>query len=92
MHIVGDYENGDITTTEPFTLYMPHSEATGILDIKNGAMTTKLKLILRGTSASPEPIDLIIYPDDSRDFALSQIMINFDPEYMREFVKSHNQF
>ena len=92
MHIVGDYENGDITTTEPFTLYMPHSEATGILDIKNHEMTAKLKLILRGTSASPEPIDLIIYPDDSRDFALSQIMINFDPEYMREFVKTHNQF
>ena len=92
MHIVGTYEKGDIRTSELITLYLPHTDATGILEIKNNEMTAKLKLILRGTSASPEPIDLTIYPNDARDFSLSEIMMHFDPEYMREFVKSHNQF
>ena len=92
MHIVGIYDKGDIKTSQPLTLYMPHTDATGILDIQNNEMTAKLKLILRGTSPSPEPIDLTIYPNDIRDFSLSEIMMHFDPEYMREFVKSHNQF
>ncbi|MBR3148474.1 MAG: hypothetical protein IKF41_04015 [Alphaproteobacteria bacterium] len=92
MHIVGTYKNGDIKTDEPFTLSMPHTDATGILQIENNEMIAKLKLILRGASTDPEPIDLIIYPNDSRDFSLSEIMLHFDPEYMREFVKIHNQF
>ena len=92
MHIVGTYENGKIKTSEPLTLYMPHTDASGIFEITNNEMTAKLKLVLRGTSASPEPIDLIIYPNDMRDFSLSDIMLHFDPEYMREFVKSHKQF
>ena len=92
MHIVGTYENGDIKTTEPFTLYMPHTDATGILQIENNEMTAKLKLVLRGASTDPEPINLAIYPHDTRDVSLSEIMLHFDPEYMREFVKIHNQF
>lgn len=92
MHIVGTYEKGNIKTNLPLTLYLPHTNATGIFEIRNNEMTAKLKLILRGTSASPEPIDLTIYPNDMRDFSLSDIMLHFDPEYMREFVKSHNQF
>ena len=92
MHIVGTYENGNIKTNTPLTLYMPHTDASGIFEIKNNEMTVKLKLVLRGTSAGPEPIELTIYPNDTRDFSLSDIMLHFDPEYMREFVKTHNQF
>lgn len=92
MHIVGTYENGDIKNTEPLTLQMPHTDATGLFEIKNNEMTAKLKLVLRGTSTNPEPIDLTIYPDNTRDFSLSEVMIHFDPEYLREFVKYHNQF
>ena len=92
MHIVGMYENGDVKTSTPLTLYLPHTDATGILEIKNNEMIAKLKLVLRGTSAGPEPIDLTVYPNNVRDFSLSEIMLHFDPEYMREFVKSHNQF
>ncbi len=92
MHIVGIYENGNIKNTEPLTLSMPHTDATGIFEMKNNDMTAKLKLILRGTSPSPEPIDLTIYPNDARDFSLSEIMMHFDPEYMREFIKTHNKF
>ena len=92
MHIVGTYENGDIKTSTPLTLQMPHTNASGIFEIKNNEMTAKLNLVLRGTSASPEPIDLTIYPNDIREFSLSEVMMHFDPEYMREFIKSHNQF
>lgn len=92
MHIVGTYENGDIETTQPFTLTIPHVDANGILEITNKEMFAQLQFILRGTSGSPEPIELTILPNDVRDFSLSQIMMNFDPEYMREFVQSHNKF
>lgn len=92
MHIVGTYKNGDIKTTKPFTLLMPHVDVTGTLSIENDEMKTKLQLVMRGTSANPQPIELTINPNDSRDFSLSQIMMRFDPEYMREFIKSHDQF
>ena len=92
MHIVGTYENGDVETTKPLTLYMPHTDASGTLEIKNNDMTAKLQLVLHGTSTNPQPIDLIIYPNNSRDFLLSEIMLHFDPGYMREFMKYHNKF
>lgn len=92
MHIIGTYDNGDIKTIEPLSLSMPHADATGIFEIKNKEMTTQLKLVLRGTSPDPQVIDLKIFPNDSRDFSLSEIMIHFDAGYMREFIKNHNQF
>ena len=92
MHIVGTYKNGDIKTTAPIALLLPHVDASGTLEITNNNMFAQLQLVLRGTSSGPEPIALTIYPNNSREFSLSQIMMNFDPEYMREFVKSHNQF
>lgn len=92
MHINGIYEHGDIKTLYPLTLSMKHIDASGMFEIKNDEMFAKLGLILRGTSSGPEPIEITIYPNDERDFSLSQIMLNFDPEYMREFVKSHDKF
>lgn len=92
MHIVGTYETGSIKTTEPFSLSMPHTDAIGIFEIQDNQMFAQLKLVLRGTSAGPEPIDLIIYPDGLRKLSLSEIMLHFDPEYMREFIRTHNQF
>ena len=92
MHIIGTYEKGDVKTTQPLMLLMSHVDATGLLEITNNEMFAQLQMILRGTSAGPEPIELTIYPNDTRDFSLSEIMLHFDPEYMREFVKSHNKF
>ncbi len=92
IHIVGTYENGDIKTTRPLILSLSHVDGIGTLEITNDKMLAQLQLVLRGTSAGPEPIDLTIFPDGSREFSLSQIMMHFDPEYMREFVKSHNKF
>jgi len=55
-------------------------------------MTAQLNLTLRGTSPMPAPIALTIGAGDVRDYSLSQIMINFDPEFMRDFVRTHGRF
>lgn len=92
MRIIGTYDYGDIKTTYPLKLSMRHVDANGTFDITDKNMFAKLQMVLRGTSAGPEPIDLIIYPNNNRDFSLSEIMMNFDPEYMRTFIQSHNKF
>ena len=92
IHIKGTYENGDIKTTAPLTLSLKHVDGNGTFEITKGKMFVKLNMLLRGTSAGPEPINLIIYPNNERDFSLSEIMLNFDPEYMRMFTQTHNQF
>ncbi len=92
LHIIGTYNNGDIKLTAPLTLELRHVDASGTFEITNNHMSAKLNLLLRGTSAGPEPIDLTIYPNKKRDFSLSEIMMHFDPEYMRAFVQTHNKF
>ena len=92
LHIIGSYNKSDIKTTAPITLEMKHVDASGTFEIINRQMSTKLDLLLRGTSAGPEPIELTIYPNKKRDFSLSEIMMHFDPEYMRAFIQTHNKF
>jgi hypothetical protein len=55
-------------------------------------MYTTLDLTMRGTSASPSAIQLDIMPNGTRRYSLSEIMINFDGDYLREFVKTHKRF
>lgn len=92
MRIVGEYNNGDFKTTRPIELHLRHTDATGTLEINNGTMTANLNIILRGTSPVPAPIDLKILPNGGHSYSLSEIMNNFDASYMRNFVKTHNQF
>lgn len=92
MHIVGTYNSGDIKTTEPFTLSMRHVDATGNLEIKNNEMTTDLNLMLRGTAPDIQPIKIIVFPNNRREFSLSDIMMHFDSEYMKAFVETHDKF
>lgn len=92
MHLIGTYNMGDIKTTRPLTLSMRHIDAIGDFQIINKKMLASLQLILRGTSPSPEPIEVTVYDDGYRDYYLYEIMNNFDPDYMRSFTQSHNQF
>lgn len=92
MRIIGTYNSGDIRTTKPVSLALKHTDVVGNMQITDNKMMTNLKLILRGTSSGPAPIDLTIYPNNKREYSLSEIMMSFDPEYMRSFVQSHNQF
>jgi len=92
MHIIGTYESGDIKTLRPFELSMRHVDASGMLEIKNNEMNADINLVLRGTSAEPESINIIVFPDNNRNFSLSEIMTHFDSEYMKAFVESHDKF
>ncbi len=92
MRIIGIYDKGNIQTTKPISLSVKHADITGDIQINNNKMTAVLKMILRGTSSGPAPVDLIIYPDNKREYSLSEIMMSFDPEYMRTFIQSHNRF
>ena len=92
MHITGTYKNGDIKTIKPLTLSMQHVDASGLLEITNKEMSAEFNFVLRGTSMSPQPINITIYPNNEREFSLAEIMTHFDADYMRRFVQSHNKF
>ncbi|MBR5904073.1 MAG: hypothetical protein IKZ49_00895, partial [Alphaproteobacteria bacterium] len=92
LRMIGDYEHGNIKTTLPFTLSLKHVDIMGTMEIIDNNMSSDMKLVLRGTAPSPQPIDLKIYPNNHREYSLSEIMLNFDPEYMRSFTKSHDKF
>ena len=92
MHLIGTYESGDIKTLHPFVISMKHVDASGMFEIKNNEMNADLDIVLRGTSPEPESINIIIFPDNNRKFSLSEIMMHFDPEYMKVFVESHDKF
>ena len=92
LHIIGHYENGNFETTEPLALSLPHVDATGALKIYDGQITARFYLVLRGTAPEPAPIDLTINSNGERTYSLSEIMQNFDPSYMRQFVKNHDRF
>lgn len=92
LHIVGKYDRGNFETTSPLTLSVPHADATGALQIKDGKMSAQFYLVLRGTAPEPAPIDLEIAPNGERTYSLSEIMQNFDPAYMREFVRTHDRY
>ena len=92
MHLVGTYESGDIKTLRPFVISMKHVDASGMFEIKNNEMNADLDIVLRGTSPEAESISIIIFPDNNRNFSLSEIMTHFDSEYMKAFVQSHDKF
>lgn len=92
MRIIGEYKNGNFITTTPIQLQLRHTDATGEMEISDGRMYADLNMTLRGTSPVPVPVELRINPDGTRSYSLSEIMINFDPTYMRDFVRSHDKF
>ena len=92
MRVIGKFANGDFITTVPIELQLRHTDATGNIEIANGEMNARLDMVLRGTSPAPAPLKLVVYPDNRRSYSLTEIMANFDPTFMRDFVKSHNKF
>ena len=92
LHIIGRYADGNFETTEPLSLSMPHVDATGTLKITDGTMFGQFFIVMRGTAPEPAPIDLTLQQNGERTYSLSEIMQNFDPAYMRQFVQNHNRF
>jgi hypothetical protein len=91
LHIIGDYNGGEFQSTEPFTLSLRHTNATGTIQTINKNMTINIDMLLRGTSPSPQSVQLEIMPNGKRNYSLSQIMINFDPDDFREFRTTHTR-
>ena len=92
IRLVGTYNNGNFITTQPIELSMRHTTAVGGLAITNRQMTAEFDLTLRGTAPTPVRINLGILPNNGRQYSLSEIMREFDPEFMRAFIKTHNKF
>lgn len=92
LRVIGEYKNGNFETTAPIELSLRHADATGTLDINDGVMMANLRLVLRGTAPKPATIDLAIGANNARNYSLSQIMMDLDPGYMRNFVKTHGKF
>lgn len=91
LRVTGIYNGGDFETDAPFELSLRHTSAVGMLKIFDGKLTSKINLTLRGTSPEPRPLTLEILPM-RRNYSLAEIMRDFDPEYLREFVRTHNRF
>jgi hypothetical protein len=92
MRLIGTYDDGNFITTQPIELSMRHTDAIGGLAITNGQMTAELDLTLRGTASKPVTINLGIMPNNKRIYSLSEIMRQFDPAFMRAFIKIHDKF
>jgi len=92
MRIIGKYQDGDFKTTKPLQLDVRHANIVGVTALENNTMTTKLEILLRGTSTDPSPITLTIAPNGRRNYSLSDILRYIDPAYMRGFIKTHNKF
>ncbi len=92
MRVVGDYKNGNFVTTEPLVLTMRHVDARGGLSIVDGQMTAELDFVMRGTSPAPKVVQMSVLPNGGRNYSLSEIMIGFDPGFLRAFIKTHNKF
>ncbi len=92
MRITGTWDDNSFASTEPFTLSMKHADATGTIQINSKQMAVNMELVLRGTSPSPAAIAMTILPNGGRDYSLSQIMIDFDADFLRDFVATHDKF
>ena len=91
MQITGEYNGGDFRTTKPFMLSAKYTDITGNFEIKNDLPSIRANIILRGTSAVPKPISLMIN-EKGRDYSLSEILPNIDLDYMRQFIANHKRF
>ncbi|MCL2338497.1 MAG: hypothetical protein FWC51_00905 [Proteobacteria bacterium] len=92
LHLVGHYENGEFRTTRPLTAGARHSEITGDFWAARGKVAARLNVLLRATAPDPKPIAITISPNGNRDYSLSDIMLIFDPDFMRVFIKMHDKF
>lgn len=92
LNVTGDYNSGVFKTSVPFSLSLYHSDVYGDLTLNNKKIKSKINLLLRGSSPEPKPIEITIYSDGKKVYSLSEIMINFDPDFLKDFVKTHNKF
>jgi hypothetical protein len=92
MRIIGQYVNGVFETTVPLQIWARYTDIIGTLKLDGVNMDTQLNISMRGTSSEPTSVFLAIAPNGHRGYSLSEIIKNFDPAYMRSFIRNHDMF
>lgn len=92
MRIIGEYKNGNFTTTRPLTFSVRHADGTGALDISDNAMTAKFDITMRAVAPDAVTISLAVAPNGRRGYSISELMRYFDPAFMRSFIRTHDKF
>ncbi|MBO4480404.1 MAG: hypothetical protein J5742_02130 [Alphaproteobacteria bacterium] len=92
MRVIGKYNHGNFETTKPLTISVHHADITGSLAIVDNSMSAKLDLLLRATAPDQITVSVTLLPNGRREYSLSEIMKNFDPAFMRSFIRTHNKF
>ncbi len=92
MRVIGRYQNGVFETTKPLEISVHHADMLGTLVIDNSGMDVQLNISMRGTSPDATSVFLTVSPNGGRGYSLSEILKNFDPAYMRSFIRNHDKF
>ncbi len=87
LRIVGEYKNEKLDSE--INLGLRHVDGRGRLVLWGNTMSGNLDLILRGTSPSPSPLRITFSP---RNYSLTEMLLNLDPVYLREFALTHEKF
>lgn len=92
MRVIGEYNNGNFSTTRPIELSIRHATGVGALDITGGAMNAKFDITMRAVAPDAVTVSLTVAPNGRRKYSISELMRYFDPAFMREFIKTHDRF
>lgn len=92
MRVIGEYKNGNFTTTKPIELSIRHATAVGMLDITDNAMNAKFDITMRAVAPDAVTVSLTVAPNGRRGYSISELMRYFDPAFMRSFIKTHDKF
>ncbi|MBQ6736653.1 MAG: hypothetical protein IJQ90_04180 [Alphaproteobacteria bacterium] len=92
MRVIGEYQNGNFTTTKPIELSIRHATAVGMLDITDNAMNAKFDINMRAVAPDSVTVSLKVAPNGRRGYSISELMRYFDPAFMRSFIKTHDKF
>jgi hypothetical protein len=92
LRLAGEYKGGEFKTTRPLTLSVRHADITGSASYTNGKLAADLEIMMRGISPAPQSIYMRILKSGTREYSLSQITLALDPDYLREFVRTHREF
>ena len=92
MRIIGEYNNGNFSTTRPIQLSIRHADAVGALDITNNEMNAKFDITMRAVAPDAVTVSLAIAPNGRCKYSISELMRYFDPAFMRSFIKTHDKF
>lgn len=92
MRVIGDYQNGNFTTTRPIEFSVWHADGVGTMNIIDNAMNARFDITMRAVAPDAVTVSLTIMPNSRRKYSISELTRYFDPAFMRSFIKTHDRF